>query len=319
MTVGRPNPLSDCQRWPRAPTAECMVTESEQGRRSVPVERHVAPIESALGANIAIVRRLASWKNGTFLVSVDDEQCVLKLHVNRGLDELGAIRRACEMAQLAGWPTPSWKGLGIASEDVAWSLQEFVVGANLHVLTEGGARAVIAANERQAGLAKLVPSSGTTLVDRTYVIEGMMVQDQYGNLERLSNFSPAGLRLVEVLRERVLPLPNLQRHDLVHGDYNQDNILLGSGRVTAFVDTDELGTGTRYFDLVDLFERSYQNNDPPAGYVLVRKTVVDGIGEQGFWACLATTAIGKMNWFREKMPDRLPGRIARLQRLLDEG
>jgi len=134
----------------------------------------------------------------------------------------------------------------------------------------------------------------------------------------MSSFSPTALRLVEVLRERVLPLPDLESHDLVHGDYNQDNILLGSGRVTAFVDTDELGTGTRYFDLVDLFERSYQNNDPPAGYVLLRKTVVDGIGEEGFWACLATTAIGKMNWFREQMPDRLPYRIARLQRLLDE-
>ena len=235
-----------------------------------------------------------------------------------GLDELRAIRQTCEMAQRAGWPTPSWKGLGVASEDVAWSLQEFVEGANLHVVTEGGARAVIAANERQSGLAKLIPSSERILVDRTSVIEGMMVHDQYRNLERLSSFSPAALRLVEVLRERVLPLPDLSSHDLVHGDYNQENILLGSGRVIAFVDTDELGTGTRYFDLVDLFDHSYQNNNPPAGYVLLRKAVVDGIGEEGFWACLATTAIGKMIWFMERTPDRLPYRIARLQRLLDE-
>jgi aminoglycoside phosphotransferase (APT) family kinase protein len=156
------------------------------------------------------------------------------------------------------------------------------------------------------------------LVDRTSVIEGMMVHDRWRNLERLSNFSPAGLRLVEILRQRVLPLPDLQSNDLVHGDCNQDNILIASGRVTSFVDTDELGTGTRYFDLVDLFDHSYQNNNPPAGYELLRKTVVDGIGEEGFWACLATTAIGKMNWYMEEMPDRLPGRIARLLRLLEK-
>jgi aminoglycoside phosphotransferase len=293
------------------------VRELEQGRRSPPVESHVAHSESALGVQIAVVQRLASWKSSTFLVFVNDEQCVLKLHGQRGIDELGAIRQACEWARKTGWPTPSWKGLGIASEDVVWALQEFVEGANLHVLTAAGARAVIAANERQSGLGKLFPLE-TVLVDRTTVIEDMMVHDHWRNLERLSSFSPAGLRLVEILRERVLPLPDLPSHDLVHGDYNQDNILLGSGRVTAFVDTDELGTGTRYFDLVDLFDHSYQNNNPPAGYGLLRKTVADGIGEGGFWACLATTAIGKMIWFMERMPDRLPYRIARLQRLLDE-
>jgi hypothetical protein len=205
----------------------------------------------------------------------------------------------------------------MASQDVVWSLQEFVDGANLHVLTAAGARTVIAANERQSGLGKLFRSE-TDLVDRTSVIEGMMVHDRWRNLERLSDFSPAGHRLVEILRQRVLPLPDLLSNDLVHGDYNQDNILLGSGRVNAFVDTDELGIGTRFFDLVDLFDHSYQNHDPPPGYLLLRKNVVDGIGEEGFWACLATTAIGKMNWFREQMPDRLPYRIARLQRLLDE-
>jgi hypothetical protein len=293
---------------------ECMVRAMEQSRRSLPVERHLAQIEAALGAKISVVRRLASWKSGKFLVFVDDEQCVLKLHGHRGLGELEAIRRACEIARKAGWPTPSWKGLGIASEDVVWSLQEFVEGTNLHVLTAAGARAVIAANERQSGLGRTFPSE-TVLVDRTSVIEGMMVHDRWENLERLSNFSPAALRLVETLRERVHPLPDLQSHDLVHGDYNQGNILIAPGRVTAFVDTDELGTGTRYFDLVDLFDHSYQNHDPPAGYELLRKTVVDG---KGFWACLATTAIGKMNWFMKRMPDRLPFRIARLHRLLDE-
>lgn len=291
--------------------------EMKQSRRSLPVEGHMAQIASALGVKIAVVRRLASWKSNTFLVFVDDEQCVLKLHGHRGLDELEAIRQACEMARKAGWPTPSWKGLGNASEDVVWSLQEFVEGATLHVLTAAGARAVVAANERQSDLGKLLPSE-TVLVDRTSVIEGMMVHDRWRNLERLSNFSPAGLRLVEILRQRVLPLPDLLSNDLVHGDYNHDNILLGSGRVTAFVDTDELGTGTRYSDLVDLFDHSYQNHDPPPGCLLLRKSVVEGIGEKGFWACLATTAIGKMNWFREQMPDRLPHRIARLQRLLEE-
>jgi hypothetical protein len=294
-----------------------MVRQLGKSRRSLPIEDHVDQIELALGVKMSVVRRLASWKSGTFLVFVDDEHCVLKLHGHRGLDELEAIRQACEMARKAGWPTPSWKGLGIASEDIVWSLQEFVEGANLDVLTAAGARAVMAANERQSGLGKLFPSE-TVLVDRTSVIEGMMVHDRWRNLERLSNFSPAALRLVEVLRDRVIPLPDLESHDLVHGDYNQDNILLGSGRVTAFVDTDELGTGTRYFDLVDLFDHSYQNHDPPPGYQLLRKHVVEGIGEEGFWACLATTTIGKMNWFREQMPDRLPYRIARLQRLLDE-
>ena len=44
--------------------------EMEKSRRSLPVEGHVAQIESALGVKIAVVRRLAGWKSKLSLSSL---------------------------------------------------------------------------------------------------------------------------------------------------------------------------------------------------------------------------------------------------------
>lgn len=278
---------------------------------------HVAQVASQLDCNITVVRQLAGgWNNGALLVDVDDVSHVLKLHGQRDLTQLRAIREICELGLANGWPTPKWKALGLLPDGLVWSLQEFIVGSNPHVLTEADARAIVKANERQAGLALHFPASADVLFDRTAVIESMLVHDEWGHLERLSTFSPEALRLVESLRELALPLPRIQNHDLVHGDFNQENILIADGSVAAFIDTDEIGRGSRYFDLVDLFHRSFQKNDPTGAQNFLQKTVVDAIGPKGFAACLATTVVGSMNWMIERMPDRLPSMISRLSVLL---
>lgn len=145
----------------------------------------------------------------------------------------------------------------------------------------------------------------------------MLSEDRWATLAAVSDFSKCSAELVARLRDVSADKYPLPVDDLVHGDYNQANIVMKNNGVSSFVDTDEIGTGARAFDLTDLYHRSLLSGDPPRGRELLREVVTAQVGVEGFQQCFATTAIGTLRWMIERTPDRVEARIQMLNQELD--
>ena len=138
--------------------------------------------------------------------------------------------------------------------------------------------------ELQAGLGHAVRASWSSYVDR-------LARDPAGP-RRFLGSTPAGRDLIahfdEVLRGHG-PAEVITR-DLVHGDMNTSNVLVTDRHVSAIVDIEAIGSGTRAVDYAWLLREGFTVGAPAADLEMIRRAGVRAADPAVFATCVAATA-----------------------------
>lgn len=214
-------------------------------------ERVIAFINRTHGTDFTLEHRFGGgFQNGAYaLRAADGSPGVLKWTARRAW--AGQVRRAepvVAAAREAGWPTPAWLLTGTTPSGYPYQIQEYAEGVHPDGITRELAQAVLPVLDIQAGL------EPETDHDWSAYDHAVVFADESGFTSTLTAFSAAGAEFVDAVRSRMAPYRGvkLRATDLVHGDYNAGNILLLDGRVSAVVDVEALGKGSRFHDLATL-------------------------------------------------------------------
>ncbi|MFI5696988.1 phosphotransferase family protein [Kribbella sp. NPDC051586] len=213
-------------------------------------ESVVAELNVALGTEYRVVRQLTGgFQSGAYELT---DGVVLKWSGDP--DWAARVRRADELvrrARAVGYPTPAWLAVGTTAAGSPYQLQEFVSGTPVRdysVVDEGLARELIAVCELQRGL---VPEPG---ISWSAWSRGVVLEGWDGVWERVSRYDGETVELLRRYEEVCRPYRDvdLPDDDLVHGDLNLGNVIVGDGRVAGIVDIEAAGAGSRAYDLVSL-------------------------------------------------------------------
>ena len=196
------------------------------------------------------VQLSGGFQNGALRIRDPDRgPAVLKFTTDRSWAAV-VERAAPQVAWLrgTGWPTPAWLWSGRTQSGWAYSVQELATGAAHDTIARPWLDVVLPLVDRHAGLAP-AGARDWSEYDRLSVFT-----DVDGHAATLSQRCAAGAEFVRAATDLVRPFADvvLPTGDLVHGDFNPGNILLRDGAVTAVVDVEALGCGTRLHDLATL-------------------------------------------------------------------
>jgi aminoglycoside phosphotransferase (APT) family kinase protein len=79
-------------------------------------------------------------------------------------------------------------------------------------------------------------------------------------------------------------------HDLVHGDMNTSNVLVADRHVSAVIDIEAIGSGTRAIDYAWLLREGFTVGAPVADLEMIRRAGVRAADPAVFATCVAATA-----------------------------
>ncbi len=222
----------------------------------------IAELNDTHGMALTLHSRCDSGiQSGAWLV-VDnqDRPAVLKWSRNGSESHVRYLAPLVERIRGTGYPTPAWLAVGSTTAGCTYHLQEFAPGVQSWPLTVAATDLFIEVLERQAGLDP-DPAS-----DRSAQVSSAAVDESVGGLRHtVRKSAPGGPALITRYDELLASygVVDLPRGDMVHGDFNTCNILLHHDAVSAVIDIEELGSGTRVIDYGCLLREAYvQNYDP---------------------------------------------------------
>ena len=208
-------------------------------------------VNAASGTRWALLGRLTGgYQSGAYLLrDRDGARAVLKFTDDPAwAPTVLAAAPVVAMARASGWPTPAWLLVGQTSSGLPFQVQEFIHGTTQELVTHGWLDLVLPVVSKQEGLGR----------------EGMREWSRYDydvvfrprspNREAVSASGEAGARLTDVVAHAThhhqgVVLPD---GDLVHGDMNPENVLIGEHGVAGLIDVETLGRGTRLHDVSTL-------------------------------------------------------------------
>ncbi|WP_183091711.1 phosphotransferase family protein [Streptomyces radicis] len=213
------------------------------------------------GTRFRLTHRLdGGFQSGTWLLTdTHGQQAVLKWSPNTAAAPQ-VLHAADVVARVraAGYPTPAWLAVGVSQSGFPYQIQQFIPGRPASRVDAGTARLLIDLLESQAGL-----DPNPDHCWSQYVTTRLTHQRDEMRRE-VTATGPAGRDLLDAC-ERLLAAHEpvtLPTGDLVHGDFRPGNILLDAGRVSAVIDIEALGSGSRVFDYATLL--SADELDPTA-------------------------------------------------------
>jgi hypothetical protein len=198
----------------------------------------------------------------------------------------GRLVPVAERARAAGYPTPAVISWGRTADGTEYYLQELVPGEPLPRLTVDALGQLLALNDLQAG----VPLD--TDQDWSGYVWRVVFAGESGWAPALRSHSRATEALLAAVEALVRPLRDvpLPSTDLVHGDFATWNVLALEGRVTAVVDLQAAGRGTRAIDLARVLGWEYGDTDEGMRRRLIDRLLL-AAGPRGTTLCLAYTVV----------------------------
>lgn len=226
------------------------------------------------------------------------------------------VRRAAPMvahARAGGWPTPAWLAAGTTPGGFPYQVQELAPGVPVGRLAGPVVAEVLRVVETQAGLAPSTDRDWSEY-DRRVVFAG-----ESGFADRLRGFSATAAALVDRLDAWAAPWRDTRwpATDLVHGDLNPDNILVVGGRVSALIDVEALGAGSRVHDVATLIMYAWLGTDPrDAGPLLAHARRVARPGELA--VRLGSCLLGLLAFGVDRWPADVDPTARAMARLVDD-
>ncbi|KQO64874.1 phosphotransferase family protein [Curtobacterium sp. Leaf261] len=183
--------------------------------------------------------------------------------VLRAAEAVRAVRRG-------GYPTPDWLATGTTASGLAYQVQDFVPGRSIEVVDRSCAEALVQVIEQQHGLD---PDPDRCWNDHL-AVERRRGIDRFRAATDIGGGS--GSALIDRCRELAVEAEQVDwpRRDMVHGDFRPANVLVdrsgipGDVTVTAVVDIEAIGSGTRAFDYATLL--TAPRIEPDAFELIVR-------------------------------------------------
>ncbi len=247
--------------------------------------------------------------NDTWLLDASDGgRAVLKTG-SWSLDHLRRAAAAVEQLRARGYPTPEWLFTGAIDGGPTYHVQAFVPGKPGGTLNRTEAQLLIELIEGHAGL--------DVWPDRDW--SAYVAADFANCAEELRRTVPAVVPLVERYQRLVTRLGriSLPGGDLVHGDFHSGNVLLNHGRVSAVIDIEACGSGTRVIDFAWLLRDCYVDEDgDPEVRLMIRRAGEAVAGPEALAFCASTTALDSLRWQAQHRPDAISLLLAGLHRLV---
>jgi aminoglycoside phosphotransferase (APT) family kinase protein len=277
----------------------------------------IAELNDTHGLQLTLHSRCDSGvQSGAWLV-VDEQQepAVLKWSRSGSESDLRQLAAVVERIRGTGYPTPAWLAIGSTTTGCTYHLQEFAPGSQSWPLTIAATHAFIDVLERQAGL------DPDPARDRSAQIGAAVVDECVGGLRHtVRQLGPSGIAIIARYDE-LLDLHgvvDLPRGDMVHGDFNTCNILLHRGAVSAVIDIEELGSGTRVIDYGCLLREAYVAHYDPEVRVLVRRAGEAVAGPGALAVCVAAAAFFIVGFKLRYQPEVVVDTVEALRRLADD-
>jgi len=197
------------------------------------------------------------------------------------------------------YPTPRYLYYGADATDRRYSVQQFMPGKELGTLSPDTLDVLFALNHRHANVHIQTTQDWATYV-RATVYEG-----ESGWAELMGPHSPETAALWQGFERAAAPYRGvtLWDGDLVHSDFHTANVLVEDGQVTAVVDFENAGKGTRAQDLVTLLMYAYY--DDLAGRPIIQPQAVRRRswdhalsirGPSEVVICMVSSLIGLVEW-----------------------
>ncbi|MGW0659428.1 aminoglycoside phosphotransferase family protein [Streptodolium elevatio] len=288
------------------------IKDPQAAAHAVSDANRVWGLRFGLGERFADGLQGGAWN----LAEPGGRRAVLKLRRADPRMPIGDVARAVERVRGAGYPTPRWLATGDPGGGLTYHVQEFAYGNASTPLTPDTIRPLLDTLELHAGLDPL-PSR-----DRSAEASASSTGEGPGSLRRaVAALGEPGTALLDRY-DRLLaaagptPLPG---GDLVHGDFNSVNILLrADGTVSAVIDIDELGSGTRVLDYAALLREAYVEGYHPDVAARIRAAAVRVAGPAVLAWCAAPAAFFIAPFKARHQPHRLAATLDHLHTLADD-
>ncbi|MET9272107.1 aminoglycoside phosphotransferase family protein [Kribbella sp. NPDC003557] len=283
-------------------------------------------VARVVGAEVALLSRLpGGFDVGALRVQLAGRaEAVLKAWPRtrpNQLDEVLRAQRVVEHMRRRGYPTPACLGVGATATHV-WHLMDFVDATPAQELTPSIVEQLMEITELQAGQAS-EPYDHWSYAWRLATGQESG-QDLAPSLSRavadLSGYSSVVSALVERLRLMCADVPApREAPDMVHADFNPNNVLVRNGAVVAVVDIGNAGSGTRATDLTTLQWHTFQDPRLDGVRRRLRTRILDLVDWEGAAVLAATQILTQLEWpIRHGHHDVVPGVVKRGHRALDE-
>jgi aminoglycoside phosphotransferase (APT) family kinase protein len=198
-----------------------------------------------------------------------------------------------EHLQAVGYPTPAWLVTGEAPDGTRYVVQAYAAGRPLAKLTVPYLEQILLINDLQADLNPYPATDHWSCYARNVVFA-----NESGWAANIAAYSSRTAGLMTALHAAVQPYTDLMlpTTDVVHGDFNPDNLLVANGHITAVIDCGYAGYGTRVIDLATLLHYAYAfEYQPLVCQELYRKSVQ--IAGRGVLAiCLVYRTMAMLDW-----------------------
>ena len=257
-------------------------------------------INSHHGTRYALGGSVGGTHGAWLLEGAGSERAVLKrgrtpAHLE-GMVRLDAI---IEHVRARGYPTPRYLHYGADATGRRYTVQELAPGTLLGTLSPETVEVMLELNERHADVH--IP----TTQDWARYVYATVYEGDSGWAETMRTHSRESAALWESFARAAEPYRGqpLWDGDLVHSDFHEGQVLVEGGRVSAVVDFENAGKGTRVQDLMTLLMYAYCDElvgKPITGAEEVRRRIwehslgVRGAGE--VVVCMASNILGMVEW-----------------------
>jgi aminoglycoside phosphotransferase (APT) family kinase protein len=234
------------------------------------------------------------------LEGADGEKAVFKRgRTPAHLEGMVRLEAIIEYVRARGYPTPRYLHYGADTEGRRYTVQEFAPGTQLGTLSPQTVEVMLELNERHANMHLQTTQDWATYV-RATVYDG---ESGWANL--MCSHSTETAALWRAFERAAAPYRNqtLWDGDLVHADFHTANVLMVDGRVSAVIDLEPAGKGTRVQDLMTLLMYAYCDElvgKPVVRADEVRRRIWDyALGIRGpgeVVVCMVSAIIGMVEW-----------------------
>ncbi|GAB2665138.1 phosphotransferase [Kribbella swartbergensis] len=244
-----------------------------------------------------------------FLTGPDRGRAFLKIDAG-SLNDLHATAAVVDKLRSRGYPTPRWLFVGQIESGHTYHVQEVVPGE----LAPLGAPATTLGKQ----LIELVEFNAGFDPRPDRDVSSFVVSHFAACLADLRRAAP-GLRPVvdryAQLADR-LGLTELPSGEFVHGDFHFYNVLVRNGRVSAVIDVEACGSGTRAIDYGRLLRDTYFGADGNHDVRTMIKRAGEAVaGPEVLAFCTAAAAIDNLHWRVHHRPIKIPSMLPGFERL----
>ncbi|MBR7833512.1 aminoglycoside phosphotransferase family protein [Actinospica durhamensis] len=262
---------------------------------SAPLPRHQSPagltpadleaVDRDTGRGWCVLGRLAGgMADSVQLLGSGDARAVVK--IKNGQWWGGQLERTAVTAdalRAAGYPTPPVLGCGPLGEDRFYLATGFAAGSQPAGLDPVMARAVLAAVDLHAAVHPPQIRDWSAMI--TLFLNGGIAEHRFP--APLAGLARQALDLVSH------PVPALPSGDFVHGDFSTRNLLTDDRRLSAVIDIEGFGRGTRTIDLVSLLDSGAGPEDRGTTDLIVEAAIAAS-DEHTFRACLSHRVLASL-------------------------